>query len=194
MPAVQASHRRAIALLLLTALLWSTSGLFVKLLNWHPLSIFSARGIVASVVFLIWLRQVPLRITPVLALVPPFTWGPSSFSFCPPADHRHQCHFSAVHRTHLCPDLRVLVFTLASCCAFTASGSVIMPSSNSRNARRFLSASWTSVHRPAQSISTEKSVMTPYRSHPAADIGLKRGARPGIFRKAGVLKPKESAD
>ncbi len=67
MPAVQASHRRAIALLLLTALLWSTSGLFVKLLNWHPLSIFSARGIVASVVFLIWLRQVPLRITPVLA-------------------------------------------------------------------------------------------------------------------------------
>jgi drug/metabolite transporter (DMT)-like permease len=67
MPAVQASHRRAIALLLLTALLWSTSGLFVKLLNWHPLSIFSARGIVASVVFLIWLRQVPLRITPFLA-------------------------------------------------------------------------------------------------------------------------------
>jgi drug/metabolite transporter (DMT)-like permease len=67
MPATQASHRRAIALLLLTALLWSTSGLFVKLLHWHPLSIFSARGIVASVVFLIWLRRVPLRITPFLA-------------------------------------------------------------------------------------------------------------------------------
>ena len=67
MPAPQASHRRAIALLLLTALLWSTSGLFVKLLHWHPLSIFSARGIVASVVFLIWLRRVPLRITPFLA-------------------------------------------------------------------------------------------------------------------------------
>ena len=67
MPATHASHRRAIALLLLTALLWSTSGLFVKLLHWHPLSIFSARGIVASVVFLIWLRRVPLRITPSLA-------------------------------------------------------------------------------------------------------------------------------
>ena len=66
MPATQASHRRAIALLLLTALLWSTSGLFVKLLHWHPLSIFSARGIVASVVFLIWLRRVRLRITPSL--------------------------------------------------------------------------------------------------------------------------------
>jgi drug/metabolite transporter (DMT)-like permease len=67
MPATQASHRRAIALLLLTALLWSTSGLFVKLLHWQPLSIFSARGIVASVVFLIWLRRVRLRITPSLA-------------------------------------------------------------------------------------------------------------------------------
>ena len=67
MPGTHASHRRAIALLLLTALLWSTSGLFVKLLHWHPLSIFSARGIVASVVFLIWLRRVPLRITPFLA-------------------------------------------------------------------------------------------------------------------------------
>ncbi len=40
--------------------------MFVKLLHWHPLSIFSARGIVASVVFLIWLRRVPLRITPYL--------------------------------------------------------------------------------------------------------------------------------
>jgi len=67
MLATQALHRRAVALLLLTALLWSTSGLFVKLLHWHPLSIFSARGIVASVVFLIWLRRVHLRITPFLA-------------------------------------------------------------------------------------------------------------------------------
>jgi drug/metabolite transporter (DMT)-like permease len=66
--AAQASRRRAIAFLLLTALLWSTGGLFVKLLHWHPLSIFSARGIVASVVFLIWLRRVPLRITPFLAV------------------------------------------------------------------------------------------------------------------------------
>ena len=66
MSAAHASRRRAIALLLLTALLWSTGGLFVKLVHWHPLSIFSARGIVASVVFLIWLRRVPLRFTPFL--------------------------------------------------------------------------------------------------------------------------------
>ena len=67
MAATHASRLRAIVLLLLTALLWSTSGLFVKLLHWDPLSIFSARGIVAGVVFLIWLRRVPLRITPFLA-------------------------------------------------------------------------------------------------------------------------------
>jgi drug/metabolite transporter (DMT)-like permease len=66
MTAAHASRWRAIALLLLTALLWSTGGLFVKLVHWHPLSIFSARGIVASVVFLIWLRRVPLRFTPFL--------------------------------------------------------------------------------------------------------------------------------
>jgi drug/metabolite transporter (DMT)-like permease len=66
MTAAHASRWRAIALLLLTALLWSTGGLFVKLVHWHPLSIFSARGLVASVVFLIWLRRVPLRFTPFL--------------------------------------------------------------------------------------------------------------------------------
>ena len=66
MSAAPASRWRAIGLLLLTALLWSTGGLFVKLVHWHPLSIFSARGIVASVVFLIWLRRIPLRFTPFL--------------------------------------------------------------------------------------------------------------------------------
>jgi drug/metabolite transporter (DMT)-like permease len=54
-------RRRAIALLLATGVLWSTSGLFVKLLNLPPLAIFSGRGIVASLVFLIWLRRVRLR-------------------------------------------------------------------------------------------------------------------------------------
>jgi drug/metabolite transporter (DMT)-like permease len=67
MPATHTSRRRAIALLVLTALLWSTSGLFIKLLHWQPVSIFSARGLVASMVFLIWLRRFPLRITLSLA-------------------------------------------------------------------------------------------------------------------------------
>lgn len=54
-------RRQAIWLLLLTVLLWSTSGLFVKIINWQALSILSARSMIAAVVFLIYLRQLNLR-------------------------------------------------------------------------------------------------------------------------------------
>ncbi len=67
MPLPTSSSRRAIALLMLTALLWSSGGLFVKLLSWQPLAIFGARAAIASILFLIWLRRVPLRISPFLA-------------------------------------------------------------------------------------------------------------------------------
>jgi drug/metabolite transporter (DMT)-like permease len=60
-------RRRAIVLLLLTAVLWSSSGLCIKLLHWQPLSIFGGRGMVAALVFLIWLRGVRFRLTPALA-------------------------------------------------------------------------------------------------------------------------------
>ena len=56
-------RRQAIILLVLTALLWSTSGLFVKLISWQPLSILSARSMLATVVFLIYLRQFNFRWT-----------------------------------------------------------------------------------------------------------------------------------
>jgi drug/metabolite transporter (DMT)-like permease len=62
-----AGRGRAIALLVLTALLWSTSGLFIKLLDASPLAIFGARGMVAGVVFLVWMRRTPWRLTPWLA-------------------------------------------------------------------------------------------------------------------------------
>jgi drug/metabolite transporter (DMT)-like permease len=67
MPLPPSPTRRAIALLMLTALLWSSGGLFVKLLSWQPTAIFGARAAIASIVFLIWLRRTPLRITPFLA-------------------------------------------------------------------------------------------------------------------------------
>ena len=57
------SHRTALLLLVLTALLWSSSGLFFKLVDWHPLAIFGGRSLVASTVFLVYLRGVPLRCT-----------------------------------------------------------------------------------------------------------------------------------
>ncbi len=54
------SHGRAVALLAATALLWSSSGLFVKLLDWSPLAILSGRSLIAAVVFLAYLLRLGL--------------------------------------------------------------------------------------------------------------------------------------
>lgn len=54
-------RRKAILYLTLAAILWSTSGLFVKILNLQPISILAGRSIFASVVFLIYLRRIPTR-------------------------------------------------------------------------------------------------------------------------------------
>lgn len=58
-----ASTRRADLLLLLTAVLWSSSGLLVKVIVWPPLAILGVRSLIASVVFLAYLRRVPRRVT-----------------------------------------------------------------------------------------------------------------------------------
>ena len=54
-------RRKAILYLALAAILWSTSGLFVKILDWQPISILAGRSIFASIVFLIYLRRIPTR-------------------------------------------------------------------------------------------------------------------------------------
>lgn len=54
-------RRKATAFLALAAILWSSSGVFIKLLDWQPLAILSARGLFTSVVFLIYLRRIPAR-------------------------------------------------------------------------------------------------------------------------------------
>jgi drug/metabolite transporter (DMT)-like permease len=46
------------------AILWSTSGLFIKLLNWHPLLIAGGRSAVAAL-FLFTLRRIGRRFSPV---------------------------------------------------------------------------------------------------------------------------------
>ncbi|MCP4422094.1 MAG: EamA family transporter [Chloroflexi bacterium] len=56
-------RRQAVLLLLLTALLWSSSGLFIKLIVWGPFSILSARSLIATIVFLIYLRRPKFRWT-----------------------------------------------------------------------------------------------------------------------------------
>ena len=48
---------RAVLFLILTAALWSTSGLLIKLLTWEPLAILSGRSIVAGIVIWLSLRR-----------------------------------------------------------------------------------------------------------------------------------------
>ena len=58
-------RRKAVLLLLITVVLWSTSGLFVKILDWHPLAISGARSAFAALVIWIYLRR------------PRFVWTPT---------------------------------------------------------------------------------------------------------------------
>ena len=55
------TRQRAIILLITAAVLWSTSGLFIKIIDWKPLSILSGRNVVSFFVFLIYLRRLDVR-------------------------------------------------------------------------------------------------------------------------------------
>lgn len=54
-------RRRALLFLVLAAILWSTSGVLIKTMDWQPIAILSARSLFASLVFLIYLRRLPTR-------------------------------------------------------------------------------------------------------------------------------------
>jgi drug/metabolite transporter (DMT)-like permease len=56
-------RRKATVFLILAATLWSTAGVFVKALDWHPVSILAGRGLFTSIVFLLYLRRLPKNIT-----------------------------------------------------------------------------------------------------------------------------------
>ena len=51
------ARSRAVLFLFLTAALWSTSGLLIKLLTWEPLAILGGRSIVAGIVIWLSLRR-----------------------------------------------------------------------------------------------------------------------------------------
>jgi len=56
----RSQHRRALLLLALCGLWWSTGGLLIKLVSWHPIAIWSARS--AFCALLLWLvRRPPMR-------------------------------------------------------------------------------------------------------------------------------------
>jgi drug/metabolite transporter (DMT)-like permease len=42
-------HERALALLVLCGALWSTAGVLIKLVDWNPAAIWSARGAIAAI-------------------------------------------------------------------------------------------------------------------------------------------------
>ena len=52
---------KAILFLALAAMLWSTAGVFVKALDWEPMSILAGRGLFTSIVFLLYLRRFPTK-------------------------------------------------------------------------------------------------------------------------------------
>jgi len=56
-------RHKATLLLILCAILWSTSGVFVKALDWGPIAILAGRGIFTSIVFLLYMRRLPKKVT-----------------------------------------------------------------------------------------------------------------------------------
>lgn len=53
----RAEHRRALLLLALCGLLWSTGGLLIKFVEWHPIAIWSVRSAFAAL--LLWVVRRP---------------------------------------------------------------------------------------------------------------------------------------
>ena len=56
-------RHKATLYLILCAILWSTSGVFVKALDWGSVAILAGRGIFTSIVFLLYMRRLPKKVT-----------------------------------------------------------------------------------------------------------------------------------
>jgi len=56
-------RHKSIVMLILTATLWSTSGLWIKVISWSPLAIIGGRSLIALCVFWFYLRKPRFRIT-----------------------------------------------------------------------------------------------------------------------------------
>lgn len=51
------NRKKAMIYLIITSVLWSIGGLFIKLIDWNPLAIAGARSGIAAVIMLIYLKQ-----------------------------------------------------------------------------------------------------------------------------------------
>jgi drug/metabolite transporter (DMT)-like permease len=54
-------RRTSILFLIIAAILWSTSGIFVRLLNWQPIAILAGRSIFSGILFVLYLRRFPRK-------------------------------------------------------------------------------------------------------------------------------------
>lgn len=54
-------RRKALFFLMLAAILWSTSGVFVKAMDWQPLAILAGRSLFTSLFMLAYLRRFPTK-------------------------------------------------------------------------------------------------------------------------------------
>jgi len=59
----QSERRKAIIFLVVCAILWSTSGVLVKVIDWQPPAILAGRALFTSLLFLAYLRRLPTRLT-----------------------------------------------------------------------------------------------------------------------------------
>lgn len=106
------TRRQAIFFLILTAILWSSSGLLVKIISWQPLSILSGRSILSTLVFWIYLqcpvqpRWTGLQVVGAVGYV----GAQLFFHHGHQTDNCRQCHLSAVHASDLYRSFRILVF------------------------------------------------------------------------------------
>jgi drug/metabolite transporter (DMT)-like permease len=55
-------RRKAVVYLVFAAVLWSTSGVLVKALDWQPVAILTGRSLFTSLLFLVYLRRLPTRL------------------------------------------------------------------------------------------------------------------------------------
>jgi drug/metabolite transporter (DMT)-like permease len=56
-------RRKALVYLMLAAVLWSTSGVLVKMLDMQPVAILAGRSLFSGLVFLVYLRRIPTKFT-----------------------------------------------------------------------------------------------------------------------------------
>jgi len=60
-PSETALKRRSVAYMVLCAILWSTAGIFIKVIPWNPLIIAGVRSLIAAVLFYFFMRAMKSR-------------------------------------------------------------------------------------------------------------------------------------